>query len=257
MGDDQVFGSAFLRSAMLFPGLRSSISQTASAKDETVVIAATERLVEEEVAGFLEPRERSDLVDAPLHVGMPSLPIFRPGPVFAQHRVGHEQAGRLHIGDKCGVRMLRREIARQHDADFVGKNLLAFIIDHAAAIAVAVEAERHISLHAQHLIAHGVQHLHVFGIGIVFRKGMVELTVEADNLATRRFEHLRRKCASGAVAACTHDLELALELRPIGEIGHVSCRKILYEDIGTAAAHVEACIEHDLLEPAASRRAQR
>ena len=31
VGDDQVLGSAFFRSAMLFPGLRSSMSQTASA----------------------------------------------------------------------------------------------------------------------------------------------------------------------------------------------------------------------------------
>ena len=32
VGDDQVFGSAFFRSAMLFPGLRSSMSQTAMAE---------------------------------------------------------------------------------------------------------------------------------------------------------------------------------------------------------------------------------
>ena len=32
VGEPQVFGSALLRSAMLFPGLRSSMSQTASAK---------------------------------------------------------------------------------------------------------------------------------------------------------------------------------------------------------------------------------
>ena len=32
VGDDQVFGSAFFRSAMVFPGLRSSMSQTAMAK---------------------------------------------------------------------------------------------------------------------------------------------------------------------------------------------------------------------------------
>ena len=37
-----------------------------------------------------------------------------------------------------------REIARQHDADLVGENLLALVVDDAAAVAVAVEAEREV-----------------------------------------------------------------------------------------------------------------
>ena len=37
--------------------------------------------------------------------------------------------------------MQLREIARQHDADLVGEDLLALVVDDAAAVAVAVEAE--------------------------------------------------------------------------------------------------------------------
>ena len=39
-----------------------------------------------------------------------------------------------------------REIARQHDADLVGEDLVALVVDHAAAVAVAVEAEADVGL---------------------------------------------------------------------------------------------------------------
>src|SRR5262245_20419638 len=99
-------------------------------------------------------------------------------------------------------------------------------------------------------LAHGVQHLHVLGVGIVVRKGVVELAVERDDLAADRLQHLRREGAGGAVAAGADDLQAALELRPIGEVGDVAGRKILHEGIGAAAAHVEAGVEHDFLQPA-------
>src|SRR5205809_575212 len=90
-------------------------------------------------ANFSPPlRARSDLIAPPLHIGVACLPVFRSGSVFSQHRIGHEQAGRLHIGDEGGLAVLRGEIAREHDADFIGKDLLPFIIDDTAAIAVAI-----------------------------------------------------------------------------------------------------------------------
>ena len=93
--------------------------------------------------------------------------------------------------------------------------------------------------------------------GIVAREGVVELAVERHHLAADRFEHLRRERAGGAVAAGADDLEPALELRPAGEIGDVAGREILDELVRAAAAHVEAGIEHDVLEPASSRPARR
>ncbi len=82
--------------------------------------------------------------------------------------------------------MQRRHVARQHDTDLVGENLLALVVHHPAAVAVAVEAERHIGLVDEHGIAHGVQHLHVFGIGIVAREGVVEIAVERHHVAADR-----------------------------------------------------------------------
>ena len=85
------------------------------------------------------------------------------------------------------------------------------------------------ALCAQHRVAHGVQHLHVFGVGIVVREGVIELAVERHDLAADRLQHLRRERAGGAVAAGADDLELALELRPVGEVGDVARGKILDE----------------------------
>ena len=94
-----------------------------------------------------------------------------------------------------------------------------------------------------------MQHLHVFGVRIVFRKGVVELGVERDHLAADRFHHLRRERARGAVAAGDHDFQLALQLRALGEIGDVARRKILVELIGAAGLVPEFGVEHDLLQP--------
>src|SRR5439155_19181371 len=54
-------------------------------KEEPVVIAAAERLIEEEVAGLLEARHCANLVDAALDVGMAGLPIISLGAMRAQH----------------------------------------------------------------------------------------------------------------------------------------------------------------------------
>ena len=51
-------------------------------RDQPVIIAAAERLVEEEMAGLLEAGQRAELVGAALHVGMAGLPIVGLGAVL-------------------------------------------------------------------------------------------------------------------------------------------------------------------------------
>ncbi len=142
--------------------------------------------------------------------------------------------------------MQLREIARQHHADLVGEDLLALVVDDAAAVAVAVEAEADIGAGLAHLVGDGVQHLHVFGIGIVAREGVVEFGVEGDDLAADHFEHLRREGARGAVAASGDDLEPALELRPVGEIGDIAVGEVFDELVGAALPQRESGVEHDV-----------
>jgi hypothetical protein len=202
------------------------------------------------MAGLLEARKRAQLVHAPFDVGVPRLPVLGLCAVRAEHRIGHEQAGRLHVRDEYCVPVLRRDVPCKHDADLVGENLLAFVVNNATAVTVAIEAERDIRPYPQHLVTHGVQHLHVFGVGIVFWKIMVEVAVETNNLAAHGFEHLRRECPCRSVAACANHLEPALELWPPGEIGDVAGGKIRHEFVCAASAQVETRLEDDVLEPA-------
>ena len=77
---------------------------------------------------------------------------------------------------------------------------------------------------------------------------MVELAIQADNLAADRFEHLRRERPGGAVAAGADHLEAALDLGTVGEVGDIAGAEVLDKRIRAAATHVEAGFEHDLLE---------
>ena len=226
---------------MLLAGVAIEHVEDGKGRDEAIVIAAADRRVEEIVARLLEARERAQRVDAALDVGVAGLPIIGLDAIGDQHRIGREQAGRLHVDDEGGVRMQRREIARQHDADLVGEDLLALIVDDAAAIAIAIEAEPDFGAMLQHRIADRVQHLHVFGVGIVAREGVVELGIERDHLGADHLERLGRESAGRAIAAGGDHLDRPAELRPVGHVGHVDGREILVELVGAAAGQIEGC----------------
>ena len=119
--------------------------------------------------------------------------------------------------------------------DLVGENLLALVVDDAAAVAVAVEAERDVGVALLHRRRHRVQHPHVLGVRIVAREGEVELAVEGNDLGAERAQKLGRERPGRAVAAGGDDLETAAELRPAGQIGDVAGREIGDEFISAAS----------------------
>src|SRR4029077_11374856 len=86
-------------------------------------------------AGLLEPGDCADLVHPAFHIGMPGLPVIGPGALLLEHRIGHEQSGRFHVGDEHCAPVLGRNVACKHHADLVGENLFARIVDYAAAVA--------------------------------------------------------------------------------------------------------------------------
>ncbi len=135
------------------------MSQTAMRGDEAVVIAAAERRIEEEVAGLLEPDERAGLVAIALDVGVAGLPVGGVGAVLLQNGVGGEKPRRFHIHHEFRVRVVGGNVASEHHADLVGENLVALVVHHAAAVAVAVEGKPDISAREPHGIREGVQHL--------------------------------------------------------------------------------------------------
>ena len=64
--------------------------------------------------------------------------------MLAQHGIGEEEAGRFHIGDEQRALVAGGDVAGEHHADLVGEDRLALIVDHAAAVAVAVEGKTEI-----------------------------------------------------------------------------------------------------------------
>ena len=179
---------------------------------------------------------------------MAGLPVERLGAVGLQHRIGDEQSRRFHVGDEQRILEPGRDIARQHDADGVGEDLVTLVVNDAATVAVAVEAEPDVGLVLDDRLGDRVQHLHVFGVGIVAREGVVELGVERHHLAADGFQNLRRKCAGRAVAASGDNLQAALQLGPVGQRLHVALGHVGNEDIAAAVRGLISAGQHDLFE---------
>ncbi len=165
--------------------------------DEAVVVAAPDRRVEEEMARLLEAGERLQIAHPALDVRMAGLPEVDLDAIGDQRRIGREQAGRFDVDDEGRALMELRQVARQHHADLVGEDFRALVVDHAAAVAVAVEAERDVGARRLHRLRHRVQHVQVFGVGIVARKGPVEVAVERNDLDAER---ARAACGAKAPA---------------------------------------------------------
>ena len=200
VGESQVLGSAFLRSASDLAGARSSMSHTAMRRDEAVVVALPERRLEEEVAGLLEADQRLLLEGVALHVGVAGLPVERAcAPFGLQHRIGHEQAGRFHVGDEHARSACRAERSRASMTPTLSAKISWPSLSTTPQRSPSPSKPKPTSaLLREHRLAHGVQHLHVFGVGIVAREGVVEIAVERHDLAAdalpARAAQRRRPC---------------------------------------------------------------
>ena len=127
--------------------------------------------------------------------------------------------------------MQLRQVARQHHADLVGEDFLAMIVDDAAAVAVAIEAEADVGAAPAHLVRHGMQHLHVLGVGVVAREGMVELAVERHHVDAHARQQLRGEGPRRAIAAGGDGADFARRLRPVGEVGEIGLAEIFDEAV--------------------------
>ena len=178
--------------------------------------------------------------------GLPEVDLDAVGP---QRRIGLEQPGRLDVDDEGRVRAPLREVARQHDPDLVGEDLGALVVDDAAAVAVAVEAERDVGAGLLHRRRHRMQHLHIFGVRIVVREGEVEIAVERNDLDAELAQELGREGAGRAVAAGGDDLEPAAHFRASGQIGDVAGGKIGHEFVSPAGLIAVVSSNDDVAQP--------
>ena len=225
--------------------------------DEAVIIAEADGRAEEEVAGFLEARQRAEFVGAAFDVGMAGLVIVDRGAVGFQHRVGLVEAGGFHVDDEFRVRIILRQVAREHQADLVGVDFFAGIVDHAAAVPVPVKAEHDIGAVLLRRERHLVQHFGIFRVRIVFREGVVEVAVHLDHFGAQRPQAIASEGARGAVAASGDDLDLPRQLC----IAHDRLDVLLAQPVDaadrSAGALDKAAVHHDLLELAHLVRPER
>ncbi len=144
--------------------------------------------------------------------------------------------------------MAAGEFAREHDTHLVGENLLALVVDDAAAVAVAVEAEADVGPLALHRLGELVQHLEIFRVRIIVREGVVEHGVHGDDVDADALQDFRREIACRPVAARANDAELVLQRPALGEVGDVAFAEIGNEGVGAAGAGLGLGVEHDVLE---------
>ena len=186
------------------------------------------------MARLLEADQGAGRVAVALDVGMAGLPELGRGAVLLQHRIGEEEPGRLHVGDEQRARIARGDVAGEHHADLVGEDGFALVVDHAAAVTVAVEGEAEIGAMLEHGVARRVQHVEIFGIGIVRREIVVELAIERDDGGAKLGQNARGEGAGRAVAAGNDDLQGTQQFRPCQKIGHVALGHVGHEDVAAA-----------------------
>lgn len=107
------------------------------------------------------------------------------------------QARRFDIGHENGILWISARSREKNDADLIRENLVARIVDHAAAVAVPVKPRNRCPRPFRGPCARwrGGKHFESAGIGIVARESIVEIAIHFDDLTT----DLRRN-ASGANA---------------------------------------------------------
>ena len=180
---------------------------------------------------------------------MAGLPIVGLDAALLQHRIGQVKAGGFHIDHELRVLVYRRQVAGQQHADLVGENLMTLVIDHAAAVAIAVEAQAEIGAAGPHRIAHGVQHVKVFGIGIVFGEGEIQFVVHRDHFRSDSGQRFRREGARRAVAGGANHLDRPRQADAARHVAQIGLAHIGHGDIGAARALFPQPAQHDLLQP--------
>ncbi len=157
---------------------------------------------------------------------------------------------RLHVDDKTRLRVNFRQVAGEHYTDLVREYLIALIVYDTAPITVSIKAKPNVRSRFANLIRDGVQHFHVFRIGVVTGKGVIQLRIKGNHFTSEALQQLRREGASRAIAASRDDLHLSGKIHSARKIVQIARAKILVEAIGAAARLSKLAREHDLFQAA-------
>ena len=216
---------------------------------QAVVVAVAQVSGHEEVARLLEPRQGAQFGGLALDVGVARLPVDHLGAIGLEDLVGLVEAGRLHIDHEGAVRIDLGQVAGQHQADLVGKDLLARVVNHPAAITVAVEAQGQVGAGLAHPLGHLHQHGVIFRVRIVLGEGVVEVGVHLDHLDAHPTQGVRGEGAGGAVAAGADHLQRPLDLHLGGDVGHIGLAEVPDTDQFPARPGHALAVQHDVFQP--------
>ncbi len=93
-----------------------------------------------------------------------------------------------------------------------------------------------------------MQHFQVFGIGIVFGEGEIELGIHRDDFGADAPQRFRRKRARRAVAAGRDHLDGARQFVALGDGLQIGLAHVGHGDIAAAGAFLAQSFQHDLLD---------
>ena len=153
--------------------------------------------------------------------------------------------------------MLFGQIAPDQYAHFIGEDFFTFIIDNAAAVAIAVKGKTDIGTGFQNLVAHGVQHFHIFRIGVVMWEAVVQLAMQFDHLNAQRAQHIRGERPRRAIAASDNRFQFAFEIIAPRQIILIGLRHTIDALISAAVAAHASIFQHHIPQGTHFIRAER
>ena len=148
--------------------------------------------------------------------------------------LGHlveQHLARLHVGDDGPARLRLQHVAREHDQQLVAEQDVAFIVDHADAVPVAVEGDAEIGLLARHLGDDLLEVLRDRRVGMVVREGAVHVAIDDEMRPGQAGGQRLHDRAGGAVARVPYHLQRALAAVPVSQ-----------HAIGIAGGNVHAAV---------------
>ena len=112
--------------------------------------------------------------------------------LLLQHRIRHEKPGRLHVEAANCASLWIADMSRASMTPTLSAKISSPVLSTTPQRSPSPSKPKPTSaLVLEHRVADRVQHLHVFGVRIVFREGVVKLGVERDHFAADRLHHVR------------------------------------------------------------------
>ena len=180
------------------------------------VVEVYDGVVEEDVAAELAREGSARLQPLGEHVGVAGAPHDRLAAVVLD--VFHQGERAFHVEDDGPTRLFFEGFAGVEDHVHVGPQDVAVVVNHAQAVAVAINADAHVRALLLDL-GYQVNYVLLFQrVGQVVGEIAVRLDIDAGHVAAEGPVYLQRSGACDAVAGVNYDFQGALDLHGVGDV---------------------------------------